>query len=392
VNALAVVFWVSVALLAYAQLGYPLALVALARAAPAGRPAAPGADDAPAAPCPGVATEPPTVSLIVAAHDEGAVVAAKVANALALEWPRERLEVVVCSDGSSDDTATRAREAGADLVLELPRAGKVRAQDAGVAASRGELLAFSDANSSWEPGALRALAGAFEDPRVGYACGQMRFVQAAQGSGADNEEGLYWRYEMAIRARESRLRSVTAGNGGIYAVRRDAYLIVDERMGHDLSLPFKLVKRGWRAVYVPTARASEKMVPSIDGEFARKRRMHSHAWPIVLRGGMLSPRGYGLIYGWMIASHRVLRYAAPALHLIALATNIALVGQGPVYQACLAAQLAVLLAAAAAPAIRARPLLLARYYVLMQAALAAGLWDYLRHGTPAGWEAPAGTR
>ncbi len=140
----------------------------------------------------------------------------------------------------------------------------------------------------------------------------MRFVQAAQGSGADNQEGLYWRYEMAIRTRESRLRSVTGGNGGIYAVRREAYLIVDERMGHDLSLPFKLVKRGWRAVYVPGARASEKMVPSIDGEFARKRRMHSHAWPIVLRGGMLSPRGYGLLYGWMIASHRVLRYAAPA--------------------------------------------------------------------------------
>jgi cellulose synthase/poly-beta-1,6-N-acetylglucosamine synthase-like glycosyltransferase len=146
-------------------------------------------------------------------------------------------------------------------VLELPRAGKVRAQDAGVAAARGELLAFSDANSSWEPGASRALAGAFEDPRVGYACGQMRFVQAAEGSGADNQEGLYWRYEMAVRARESRLRSVTAGNGGIYAVRRDAYLIVDERMGHDLSLPFNMVKRGWRAVYVPSARRARRWCP-----------------------------------------------------------------------------------------------------------------------------------
>ncbi len=391
-NALAVLFWGSVALLLYAQLGYPLALVALAGVAPAPRPVAPGSGDASATGRPNAAIEPPSVSLIVAAHDEGAVIAAKVANALALEWPRERLELVICSDGSGDDTASAARDAGADLVLELPRAGKVRAQDAGVAAASGELLAFSDANSSWEPGALAALAGAFDDPRVGYACGQMRFVQAAQGGGADNQEGLYWRYEMAIRTRESRLRSVTGGNGGIYAVRRAAYLIVDERMGHDLSLPFNLVKRGWRAVYVPSARASEKMVPSIDGEFARKRRMHSHAWPIVLRGGMLSPRGYGLLYGWMIASHRVLRYAVPALHLIALAANVALAGRGPVYQVCLAAQLAVLLASAAAPAIRARPLLLARYYVLMQAALAAGLWDYLRHGTPAGWEAPAGTR
>jgi cellulose synthase/poly-beta-1,6-N-acetylglucosamine synthase-like glycosyltransferase len=378
VNALVVVFWASVALLLYTQCGYPLALLALARVVPQRRPPPSGT--------------PPEVSLIVAAHDEGPVIAAKVADVLALEWPREHLELVVCCDGCTDDTAARARAAGADMVLELDRVGKVRAQDAGVAASRGGLLAFSDANASWESGALRELAAAFDDPAVGYACGQVRFVQAADGAGADNQEGIYWRYEMGVRAAESRLRSVTAGNGGIYAVRREAYLVVDERMGHDLSFPFQMVKRGWLAVYVPGARASEKMVPSLEGEFARKRRMMSHAWPIVLRGGMLSPRGYGLRYGWMILSHRVLRYAAPALHLIALGTNIALVGRGAVYEACLAAQLALLLAAGVAPLVRWRVLLLARYYVLMNASLAAGLWDYLRHGTPAGWEAPAGTR
>jgi cellulose synthase/poly-beta-1,6-N-acetylglucosamine synthase-like glycosyltransferase len=396
-----VVFWVSVALLLYAHLGYPLALALIARALPAPARSTPALASTASATTPALAsTAPPTasataplaVSLIIAAHDEASVIAAKVANALALDWPRECLQIVVASDGSSDATAAVAREAGADLVLELPRAGKVRTQDAGVAAASGELLAFSDANASWEPGALAALAGAFADPRVGYACGQMRFVQAASGPGADNQEGVYWRYEMAIRARESRIGSVTAGNGGIYAVRREAYLIVDQRMGHDLSFPFNMVKRGWRAVYVPTARASEKMVPSIDGEFARKRRMHSHAWPIVLRGGMLSPRGYGLRYGWMMLSHRVLRYATPALALIALATNAALITSGPLYIACFAAQLALLLAAALAPRLRWRPLLLARYYVSMNAALAAGLWDYLRHGTPAGWDAPEGTR
>jgi glycosyltransferase involved in cell wall biosynthesis len=378
VSALAVVFWVCVALLLYTDGGYPLLLLAAARAVRSRPPARTGAT--------------PSVSLIVAAHDEGAVIAAKVADALALRWPRAQLEVVVCCDGCVDDTAAAARAAGADLVLELPRSGKVRAQDAGVAAARGELLAFSDANANWEADALAELAAAFEDPAVGYACGQIRFVQAAAGPGADNQEGLYWRYEMAVRAGESRLRSVTAGNGGIYAVRREAYLVVDERMGHDLSFPFNMVKRGWRAVYVPAARASEKMVPSIDGEFARKRRMMSHAWPIVLRGGMLSPRGYGVRYAWMILSHRVLRYAAPALHLLALAANIALVGDGVVYEACLAAQLALLLAAGAASRLRWRPLLLARYYVLMNASLAVGLWDYLRRGTPAGWEAPEGTR
>ena len=374
------VFWACLGLLVYTQCGYPLALAALARAIPQRRspPPPPG--------------EPPSVSLIVAAHDEGAVIGAKIANALEFDWPRELLELVVCCDGCSDDTAARARAAGADVVLELARVGKVRAQDAGVVAARGELLAFSDANASWEPDAMRELAAAFGDREVGYACGQVRFVQAAAGAGADNQEGIYWRYEMAVRAAESRVRSVTAGNGAIYAVRREAYLVVDERMGHDLSFPFNMVKRGWRAIYVPAARAREKMVPTLDGEFARKRRMMSHAWPIVLRGGMLSPRGYGPLYGWMILSHRVLRYAAPALHVIALATNIALAGRGVVYDALLAAQLAVLLAAAAATVVRWRPLLLARYYVLMNASLAAGLWDYLRSGTPAGWDAPEGTR
>ena len=375
-SAAAVVFWVSIGLLVYTQVGYPLVLVAWARLR-GRRPAAPPVEGR------------PSVSLIVAAHDEEAVIGAKVANALGLEWPRSRLEVIVCCDGASDATAARARAAGADVVLELPRGGKVRAQDAGVAAARGELLAFSDANSSWEPDALGRLCAAFADGRVGYACGQVRFVRA---DGGDNQEGLYWRYELAIRRLESELRSITAGNGAIYATRRDSYLVVDPIMGHDLSFPFKMVKGGWRAVYVPEALAREKMVPTIEGEFARKRRMMSHAWPIVLRGGMLSPRGYGAGYAVMILSHRILRYASPGLHMLALATNVLLLGRGSVYVALLAAQAGLLCAAALAGVLPARPLLLARYYVVTTASLALGLWDWLRHGTSAGWEAAEGTR
>jgi hypothetical protein len=370
-------FWACALVIVYAQVGYPLLLALLgrarrARSAPA--PVAPGAE--------------PVVSLVVAAHAEAGVIEAKVANALALDWPRERLEVMVACDGSPDDTPARARAAGADVVLELPWGGKVRAQDAAVERARGELVAFSDANALWEAGALRALAARFADPDVGYACGQVRFVN----DGGTNQEGLYWRYEMAIRELESGLASVTAGNGAIYAVRRDAYLVVDPVMGHDLSFPFNMVKRGRRAVYEPAARATEKMVPTIEGEFARKRRMMSHAWPIVLRGGLLSPRGYPPLYALMIASHRALRYAAPFLHVVALVVNALLLGDGPLYVATFAAQLAVLAAALAGRFIPARPLLLARYYVLTTASVAAGLWDYLRHGTPAGWAPPEGTR
>jgi hypothetical protein len=168
-------------------------------------------------------------------------------------------------------------------------------------------------------------------------------------------------------------------------------------MGHDLSLPFNMVKRGLRAVYVPTARSTEKMVPSLAGEFARKRRMMSHTWPIVLRGGMLSPRGYSPGYALMILSHRLLRYVTPGLHLLALGANVALVavasgGGRTLYAVTLALQVALLLAAALAGALPARPLLIARYYVLTTASLAAGLWDWLRHGTDPAWEAAEGTR
>jgi len=322
------------------------------------------------------------------------VIAAKVRNVLALDYPRERLQLIVACDGCSDATARLAREEGADVVLELARGGKVRAQDAAVAVARGEIVAFSDANALWAPGAARALVEAFADPRVGYACGQVRFLAADGADGPANQEGTYWRYELAVRALESRLSSITAGNGAIYATRRDTYIVVDPVMGHDLSLPFNIVKRGSRAVYVQGALATERMVPTLAGEFARKRRMMSHTWPIVLRGGMLSPRGYPPGYALMILSHRLLRYSTPALHVVALAANIALVaaGAGAVYVLTLALQLALLLAALLAGAVRARPLLIARYYVLTTASPAAGLWDWLRHGTAASWEAAEGTR
>ncbi len=416
-SALEILLWIALALIVWTQLGYAAVLVLLARvlrgqdagndAALAAEPLVGGALKGPSAPVAERATDAalPAVSLIVAAHDEQESIAAKVANALALDYPRARLEVVLACDGCADATAQRAREAGADLVLELPRGGKIRAQDAAVEASRGELVAFSDANSLWEPGALRELVGAFADPRVGYACGQVRFYKdphpPAHGWGATNQEGVYWRYEMVQRLAESRLRSVTAGNGAIYATRRESYLVVDPVMGHDLSFPFNMVKRGWRAVYVPGARASEKMVPSIEGELKRKRRMMSHTWAIVLRGGMLDPRGYGLGYALMILSHRVLRYSTAFLHLLAFAANFALVlayppgtagGAGEVYMVTFVLQVLLGACAGLGGLIRVRPLLIARYYFLTTASLALGFWDWARHGTSASWEAAEGTR
>ena len=373
----AIVFWASVGLIIYAHAGYPLLLGLLASFRGRTPRARTFPDD-----------ELPIVSVIVAAYAEQDVIADRVANIRALDYPPELLELIVACDGSPDETAARARAAGSNLVLELPRGGKIRAQDAAVERARGAIVAFSDANVTWRPDALRRLVAPFADPRVGYVCGEVQLVDP-RGS---NQEGLYWRYELALRSLESRVRSVTGGNGAIYATRREAYLVVDPIMGHDLSFPFNMVKRGWLALAVSEAQASEKMVPTIEGEFARKRRMMSHTWPIVLRGGMLSPRGYDPLYALMIVSHRILRYLTPFLHVIALVTNVLLLGSGWVYVAALAIQVAVLLAAALAGTVRARPMLIARYYVLTTASLAAGLWDWLVHGTSAGWEPAEGTR
>ena len=363
----AVVFWVSIGLIVYTHLGYALVLRALARR-----------------PQPLAEAAPPSVTLIVAAHDEAESIAEKVQNMLALDYPGH-LELIVASDGSGDDTVGRARADGV-TVLDLPRSGKVPSQDAAVDAARGEILAFSDANALWDRDALSALVRPFADPQVGYVCGELSYL-APDGA---NQEGVYWRYENWVRRMESDIGSVTAGNGAIYAVRREAYLRLDPRTSHDLSFPYNLVKRGWRAVYEPKARAVERPVPSIEGEFRRKRRMMAHAWPAVLGGGMLDPRGYGAVYSLEILSHRALRYATPFLHVIALAANFVLLGEGWVYKVTWGAQLFPLAAAGLTSFFpRSRIPALCRYYVLMTASLAAGLWDSLRHGTTATWEREA---
>ena len=374
---LELVFWISAGLIVYAQLGYPLVLWLLARMR-----------RRPTLEHPRELEELPRVSLIVAAYDEQEVIGRKVANALALGYPRDRLQLIVASDGSTDATAQLAREAGADLVLELPRAGKIAAQNAGAEQATGEILAFSDANSSWRPDALLRLVEPFADPEVGYVCGQVRFLDPD----GDNQEGLYWRYEMGVRELESGLGGVTAGNGAIYAVRAGAYFPLPPAASHDLSLPFELAKRGLHSLYAPRAQAEERMVPTIEGEFARKRRMMVGLWDIVVREGMISPRGYRPLYAFQIASHRLLRYLSPLLHLVALGTNVALAGEGPVYVVTLAAQAGLLLGAALGRLLPLAPLRVARYYVLTTASILAGLWDRARKGSPGTWEKAAGTR
>ena len=387
-------FWLSVALLVYTHVGYPIALgilSALGAGDKAGQIRGDRVGSFPSL----TADEPdtdenllPMVSLVVAAYNEEAVIEAKVKNALELEYPRERLQVIVASDGSNDATVEIARKAGADLVLDLPRGGKIPAQNAAATAADGSLLAFSDANSIWKPGALTELLEPFRDPRVGYVCGQVRFV----GPDGGNLEGAYWRYEMKVRELESGLAGVTAGNGAIYAVRAERYIPLGPSGSHDLSLPFALAKQGSYSLYRQKAEAEEKVVPSLEGELARKRRMMIGLWDIVVGEGMTDIRGYSPLYFFEIASHRFLRYLSPAFHLVAFLTNAALLGQGTLYRVSFALQVLVLLAAFAGRWVPLLPFRICRYYLLVTFSIALGFWDRWRKGPPGSWEKAEGTR
>jgi cellulose synthase/poly-beta-1,6-N-acetylglucosamine synthase-like glycosyltransferase len=361
--ALELLFWVCVAALAWTHLAYPAAIAFAARVRPRR-----------------VRTGDflPRVAVIVAAHDEEAVIARRVENLLTLDYPREALEVIVSSDASTDRTDELAAAAGA-RVVRCPRGGKVAAQDRAVRETDAEVVAFSDANAVWPADTLRKLVRALADPEVAFVCGQVR-LETPDGS---NKEGLYWRYEMALREAESRLGSITGSNGAIYAVRRSDYVEVDPRFGHDLSLPYLMVQRGRRAVYDPEALSFEKPTPSNETEYRRKVRMFEHCWLMVLRGRML--RGVGPLYALQLLSHRHLRYLSGLLHLVLLATSAALATTSWVYAAALVLQLAWLAAAAAGVGI-------ARYTVLVNWATVVALWNYLRRGVPATWKVAEGTR
>jgi cellulose synthase/poly-beta-1,6-N-acetylglucosamine synthase-like glycosyltransferase len=313
----------------------------------------------------------PSVAVIVTAYNEEGSIERRLDNLRALDYPPELLELVVTSDASTDRTEELAEAAGA-RVIRNPRGGKVAAQDAAVRATEAEVVAFTDANATWAPGALRKLVRNFGDPGVAYVCGRLR-LEDPDGS---NKEGVYWRYELVTREGESRLGSVTAGNGAVYALRRSDYAEVDPRFGHDLSLPYLMVQRGRRAVYEPQALAFERPTPSNESEYRRKVRMFEHAWLIVLRGRML--RGQRPGYLLALLSHRHLRYASGLLHLILLGSSIALLGHGTVYAVFLGLQLGLLAAALVGVGI-------ARYYVLITWATVVALWNYLRRGVPATW-------
>jgi cellulose synthase/poly-beta-1,6-N-acetylglucosamine synthase-like glycosyltransferase len=342
---LEILFWASLGAILWAHLGYPLfvAVVAALRRK-------------------GVATEDiaPSVAVVVAAHNEEAVIARLVESLLAQDYPGG-LEVVVASDASTDGTDALleqlAERDGRVRLVRCPRGGKVAAQNQAVRTVDAEVVAFADAGALWEPDALRKLVRSLADPKIGYVAGKVSFGEP-EGT---NREGLYWRYELWLRARESAAGSITGGNGAIYAVRRADYVEVDPRFGHDLTFPYVTVQNGKRAVYDAEARAWDRPARDLEDEYGRKVRMFEHCWLI--------------------------------LHVVLLVTSLALVTSGLVHELVLAAQVALLvLALAGRLRIPIPGAAIAYYYVLVTWATVAALFRYARFGVPPVWEKVEGTR
>ncbi|HTJ16906.1 MAG TPA: glycosyltransferase family 2 protein [Steroidobacteraceae bacterium] len=360
-----IVFWSAATLIVYVYAGYPL-LLGLVRALGGARRVA-------------VGEHRPPLTLIVSAYNEAEIIGEKIANSLSLDYPADRLEVLVVSDCSSD--ATDAIVAGVSdprvrLIRMAERGGKTLGLNAAAREARGEILVFSDANAIYLRDALVNLTRNFADAQVGAVIGESTY-SAAEG-GADEEESLYWKYEIAIKRLESAIGSVVGGDGAIYAIRKALYRPMRADALSDFVNPLQIVRGGHRCVYEPAARSVEKAAGDFDREFRRKVRIVNRAWRAMMSmKDLLNPLRHGL-FAFEIISHKLLRWLVPLFMALALGANFALAGSGWFYAATLTVQLAVYLLVAVAYPLRQKvqlPRLLAVpfYFVMVNIASARGI-------------------
>ena len=310
------IFWAALFLVVYTYLIYPVLLWLLA----AGRKMP---EYAPLG-------EWPEASLIIAAHNEEAVLHTKLENALAMDYPAERLDIIVVSDASTDGTdriAAEFAEHGVRLHRQAVRAGKTEAQNAGVRLARGQFLAFSDANSMYAPSALKRLLAPFADERIGCVCGELQYANPDE-QGVGKGEGLYWRYEQFLKRRESLLSSALGANGAIYALRRALFVELRGDIISDFVAPLHAWRRGFRIAYEPTAVATEYSSVRFGDEFRRRRRIVSRSlYGLWTEAGVLNPFAH-FFFAFQMFSHKLLRWLVPVWLVVVLAVNIALATDG----------------------------------------------------------------
>lgn len=389
--AMAVLVWVALLLVAFSYAGYPIVLVlwgGIREALSTTRFAAGGGERRSES----FEGEWPHVTVAFAAYDEERCIRAKIENCLALDYPGDRLEVVVGCDGCTDRTAEIARKAGGGRVevRELsPRSGKASVLSRIVPRAAGEIVVLTDANVMLAPGALRAIARRFRDPEVGAVVGRLRLYNPTDRR---FEESLYWKFETLLKYHEGTHGCVLGANGGLYAVRRVLFpLLEPDTITDDFVVPLRIAARGWRVPFEPLAVAFEETTEDAGREFARRTRIGAGNWQALSRvPALLDPRTGFLFFAFV--SHKLLRWASPFLLAFALAGSAVLaVSPGAwLHRALLAAQLAfyaLALAGRRRAGVRVRrPASLAHYFVAMNVALAVGLWRFLRGTQRATWQ------
>ena len=364
------IFWGSVLALAYVYAGYPFFLIV----AGALKKRAVRKDDG----------HQPTVSILISAFDEERCIASTIRNKLDLDYPAEKIEILVTSDGSTDGTDERVRAFAANgvrLIRQSPRRGKTAALNRMAAEAKGEILVFSDANSIYAKDALRRLVRNFADPEVGYVTGKMIYVDetgSAVGSGCT----AYMRYENALRSLETRTGSIIGVDGGIDAVRASLYVPMREDLLPDFVLPMEVLRRGRRVVYESGALLKEPALATSSDEWKMRVRVilrFFHA--LSAARAALNPFRHPQAC-FRILSHKVLRYLAGVFQISAFAANAVLAaGPGP-YRALLAAQgafyLLFILGATEHGARRVPGARFAYYFCLLNAAALAALGRFAR--------------
>ncbi|HEX8027594.1 MAG TPA: glycosyltransferase family 2 protein [Vicinamibacterales bacterium] len=375
-----IVFWVAFFEVFYAYVGYPIFLVLAARVWGVG-PVPPVAADA----------DLPSVTLLIVVNNEEPVIAARLENALAIDYPRDRLDIVVASDGSTDATDAIVRTfgpRGVRLAASTPRQGKTATLNRVIPTLRSEVLVLSDGNTFTEPDSIRKLARWFVDGSVGMVCGKLKLIDHVTGH---NVDGLYWRIETAMKEREAQLGAIIGANGAIYALRRSAFVsIPDNTIVDDLVLPLRArMVTGCRLLFDREAVAFEETAPQMTVEFKRRVRIGAGGYQaIALLWPLLNPRR-----GWIAVSflsHKVLRWVCPFFLVALLAANFPLADE-PFYQVFLTAQLsfhliAIFMVRSNAWGRLPRIMRLALMFQSMNLALLVGFWNWLR-GTPRdGWQ------
>lgn len=334
----------------------------------------------------------PMVSLVVAAYNEASCIRQKLENSLALDYPADRFEVVIGSDGSTDGTDEVVR-ACADQRVRLspaPRAGKTTVLNRCIPSAQGDIIVLSDANTMIEPEAIRALVRHFEDPDVGAVCGKLRLYNPTK---EDYEESAYWSYESLIKFYEGRRGAVVGANGGLYAIRRRLFTqLPPSTIVDDFVIPLRILEQGYKVVYEAGAVAHEETTEDYGKEFGRRARIAAGNFQSLrmVPGLLLPTAGFPAFAFW---SHKLLRWCAPALMVVALLANLFLL-DSVLYRLTLFAQamfyaLAYLGKAGVLKGTGRRIASIAYYFVTMNLAIVVGFWRFLRNAQKAAWDRTA---